>query len=153
MSKVKIVENRSLKGRGRKIKIDTALTVQEARFLDAYMETMNMVEAAKRAGYSGNDNKLRNTANRILNRPNVAYELQQRNKRLMKKSIAHADEVMEYLTSVMRGEVKDQFGLDAPLAERTKAAQELAKRTIDVENRAQGKADNVLQINLNWERD
>ena len=32
----------------------------------------------------------------------------------------------------MRGEVKDQFGLDAPLAERTKAAVELAKRKVDV---------------------
>lgn len=32
----------------------------------------------------------------------------------------------------MRGEVKDQFGLEAPLAERTKAAVELAKRKVDV---------------------
>ena len=39
---------------------------------------------------------------------------------------------MRYFTSVMRGEVKDQFGLDAPLAERTKAAVELAKRKVDV---------------------
>ena len=51
------------------------------------------------------------------------------------EAIADATEVMQYLTSVMRGEVKDQFGLDAPLSERTKAAQELAKRTIDVETR------------------
>ena len=42
---------------------------------------------------------------------------------------------MEYLTKVMRGELKDQFGLEASLSERTKAAQELAKRTIDIENK------------------
>ena len=35
---------------------------------------------------------------------------------------------MEYLTSVMRGEAKDQFDLDASLSERTRAASELAKR-------------------------
>ena len=46
--------------------------------------------------------------------------------------IASAAEVMQYFTAVMRGEVKDQFGLDAPLAERTKAAVELAKRKVDV---------------------
>ena len=60
---------------------------------------------------------------------------------------------MEYFTRVMNGEEKDQFGLDAPLSERTRAAQELAKRTIDLDNRMQGKADNVIQIKLDWGRE
>ena len=38
---------------------------------------------------------------------------------------------MEYLTRVMRGEEKDQFDLEISIAERTKAAQELAKRIVD----------------------
>ena len=57
---------------------------------------------------------------------------------------------MEYFTSVMRGEVKDQFGLDAPLTERTNAAKELAKRTVDVDLRKQGLADNQITVTLNW---
>ena len=57
---------------------------------------------------------------------------------------------MEYFTSVMRGEVKDQFGLDAPLTERTNAAKELAKRTVDVDLRKQGMADNQITVTLNW---
>ena len=44
------------------------------------------------------------------------------------KRIAKPEEVLKYLTSVMRGEVKDQFDLDAPLQERTRAAEALAKR-------------------------
>ena len=44
------------------------------------------------------------------------------------KRIADADEVLQYLSDVMRGMVKDQFGLDASLQDRTKAAQELMKR-------------------------
>lgn len=44
------------------------------------------------------------------------------------KRIADADEVLQYLSDVMRGKVKDQFGLDASLQDRTKAAQELMKR-------------------------
>ena len=33
----------------------------------------------------------------------------------------------------MRGEVKDQFGLDPSLSDRINAAKEIARRTIDVE--------------------
>ena len=39
-----------------------------------------------------------------------------------------ADEVLKYFTSVMRGEEKDQFGLDASLKDRNFAAKCLAQR-------------------------
>ena len=42
--------------------------------------------------------------------------------------IASQDEVLQYLTKVMRGEEKDQFGLDASLQDRTKCAELLGKR-------------------------
>ena len=70
-----------------------------------------------------------------------------------KDTIANAEEVMSYFTAVMRGDVKDQFGLEAPLSERTRAAQELAKRTIDIQNRKDGTADQVVAIKLDWSRD
>ena len=69
-----------------------------------------------------------------------------------KECQATAQEVMEYFTKVMRGEIKDQFGLEAPLSERTKAAQELAKRTFDIENR-KTEPDQKVEINLNWKRE
>ena len=72
---------------------------------------------------------------------------------MTKASIATAQEVMEYFTKVMHGEIKDQFGLDAPLSERTRAAQELAKRTVDIDNRNKGQADAKVEISLNWKRD
>ena len=50
----------------------------------------------------------------------------------------------------MRGEEKDQFGLDAPLAERTRAAQELAKRIIDTVNDADVAVPEI-KVTLNWE--
>lgn len=68
------------------------------------------------------------------------------------QSVAAATEVMQYFTRVMRGEEKDQFGLDAPLSERTKAAQELAKRTVDIENRMNGVTDQKVEIKLDWSR-
>ena len=152
--KIKSLENRS-GGAGRKIKVDTPLTTKEMAFVDAYMTDFNGYEAAKKANLSttNNDATLRSMASQMLNKPNVIMEIQRRNQLMRKKGIADSEEVMNYLTRVMRGEVKDQFGLDAPLSERTKAAQELAKRTIDVENRAAGKADNVLEIKFDWSRD
>ena len=84
-----------------------------------------------------------------LQKPNVRKVINELMEERTKKTIAEANEVMEYFTSVMRGEVKDQFGLDAPLAERTNAAKELAKRTVDVDLRKQGLADNQITVTLN----
>ena len=39
---------------------------------------------------------------------------------------------MKFFTSVMRGEIKDAFGLDPSLQDRMNAAKELAKRTVDI---------------------
>lgn len=72
---------------------------------------------------------------------------------LKNESVATASEVMEFFTSVMRGEVKDQFGLEATLSDRTKAAQELARRTIDIENRKNGEPDQTIAVKLDWSRD
>lgn len=111
------------------------LTPMEAKFLNEYLVTGNGAESIRNAGY-----KCKNPsrhAQTMLNKPYINSEIRFRLERLKTDAIADATEVMEYLTKVMRGEVKDQFGLDAPLSERTRAAQELAKRTIDIENKLQ----------------
>nr|DAE35654.1 MAG TPA: terminase small subunit [Caudoviricetes sp.] len=45
-----------------------------------------------------------------------------------KALIADSDEVLRFYSAVMRGEVKDQFGLDAALGDRLKAGDSLMKR-------------------------
>ena len=47
---------------------------------------------------------------------------------LDKERIASADEVMQFYSDVIRGKIKDQFGLDASLNDRIKAADSLMKR-------------------------
>ena len=148
--KIRLVENRGESGLGRKITVDSPFTLQEAKFINAYMETGDLKLACKMAGYSKPSESL---GKQILAQENVAYEVKKRIYQMKRRSVADAEEVMEYFSSVMRGEVKDQFGLDAPLSERTRAAQELAKRTIDIENHANGKADNVVEIKLDWSRE
>ena len=73
------------------------------------------------------------------------------------KAIMDGQEVMEWFTRIARGEVKDQFGLDASLNDRLKAFQEIAKRTIDIDKKIemnkQGIADNTVNIKIDWSRD
>ena len=89
----------------------------------------------------------------FMHRPKVKAEMNRIMEELKKESVATADEVMQFFTAVMRGEVKDQFGLDATLSDRTRAAQEIAKRTIDIENRQNGTPDQKIEISLDWSRE
>lgn len=100
------------------------LTEKQKRFIDYYIETANATESAKRAGYS------EKTADRIghENLKKLETFISKRLKEKEDSRIASQDEVLEYLTSVMRGEEKDQFGLDASLQDRTKCAELLGKR-------------------------
>lgn len=92
-------------------------------------------------------------AKKIIKKPHVQKRIKELMEEMKKSTIMTGEEVMEYFSAVTRGEIKDQFGLDAPLSERTAAAKEIAKRTIDVELKKQGVNDQKLEINLNWNRD
>ena len=130
------------------------LTQREKAFCRYLVETGNGTEAVKKAGYTcKNDNVAANRASMLQRITKIQEEIKRLNQKLEKPSIMNAEEVMELYTSIARGEVKDQFGLEASLSDRIKAINEIAKRTVDVENRKQGKADAVLQIKLDWKRD
>lgn len=138
----------------KKVTAKTPLTPTEQRFLTEYIRTGKMAASVRKAGYvASSDAAYAAIGRNLLNKPNLKAEVNRVMEELHKETVASANEVMEYFTKVMRGELNDQFGLDAPLAERTRAAQELAKRTIDVENRAKGNADANVAITLNWNRD
>lgn len=100
------------------------LTEKQKRFIDYYIETANATESAKRAGYSSKTAKNIGAENLIK----LNYFIQERLQQLEDNRIASQEEVLQYLTKVMRGEEKDQFGLDASLQDRTKCAELLGKR-------------------------
>lgn len=100
------------------------LTPKQKAFADEYLICGNATEAARKAGYK--QPHVQGSQN--LGKLSVSEYIEERQKQIEDSRIATIDEVMQYLTSVMRGEIKDQFDLEAPLAERTKAAQEILKR-------------------------
>ena len=105
---------------------DTKMTIKQKAFCDYYLETGNATEAARRAGYKGNN--LNRIATENLSKVVIKQYVDERLKEIESKRIAKPQEVMEYFTSVMRGEEKDQFGLEPTLQDRNKAAAELLKR-------------------------
>lgn len=114
------------------------LTERQKAFCDYYIETLNATEAARRAGYSEKTAKEIGCEN--LTKPNIVAYIQERMKQMDKERIASAEEVLEYLTRVMRGEEKEKLLeesdedekiiVEAPpsIRERTKAAELLGKR-------------------------
>lgn len=100
------------------------LTEKQKRFIDYYIETGNASEASKLAGYNGNNLNRIGSENLSKLDKFINIKLQEKEN----ERIASQDEVLEYLTKVMRGQEKDQFGLDASLQDRTKCAELLGKR-------------------------
>lgn len=118
------------------------LTVKQQAFVDYYVETGNATEAAIRAGYSKKSARAVGSEN--LSKPYIKEYIDIRLQEIESARIAKAEEVLKYLTSVMRGEVKEQavvvvnlgdYCSDAKIVDkqvdikdRNKAAEMLAKR-------------------------
>ena len=119
------------------------LTPKQKAFADYYIGCGNAAEAYRKAGYK-NYKSAAVEASKALNNPKISQYIEERQKQIEDSRIASAAEIMQYFTSVMRGEVKDQFGLDAPLAERTKAGVELAKRKVDVAQKTDSRKEAVI---------
>lgn len=82
------------------------LTEKMKRLADKWLELDNLADAHYAAGYSKKANRhaAKNNAYRILQRPEVKEYIQKRLAEIESARIAKVEEVMKYLTSVMRGE-------------------------------------------------
>ena len=109
--------------------MDNKMTEKQKAFCDYYLEAGNATEAYKRAYPScKKDGTARTNSSKLLTNANISQYIDKRLKEIESERIAKPEEVLQYLTSVLRGEEKDQFGLDATLQDRTKAAELLGKR-------------------------
>lgn len=104
------------------------LTPKQKAFADYYIETGNATEAARRAGYSQKTARQMGTEN--LSKPSISAYIAERMATIEAGRVASANEVMQFYTAVMRGEVKDQLGFDVSVADRLKAGAEIMKRLV-----------------------
>ena len=80
------------------------LTAKQQRFCDEYLIDLNATQAAIRSGYS--ERTARAIGNENLTKPDIKEYIEQRMAEKEKALIADQDEVLKYLTSVLRGKSK-----------------------------------------------
>lgn len=102
------------------------LTPKQKAFADEYLICGNAAEAARKAGYSSKTATVIGSEN--LSKPNILEYIAERQKQIEDSRIANIKEVLEFYSSVLRGEIKDQFDMDASLSDRLAAGRELMKR-------------------------
>ena len=116
----------------------TKLTLKQQRFADEYIISGNAYQSAITAGYS--ENYAKGNVVKLLENVSVKSYIDEKLAELQSQKVADQQEVLEYLTAVMRGEktepllVLDGEGTQKvinavpPVQARTKAAELLGKR-------------------------
>ena len=140
------------------------LTAKQQRFCDEYLVDLNATQAAIRAGYSkktayaiGNEN---------LNKPELKKYIERRMAEKEAALIADQNEVMKYLTSVLRGQSQSEIVviegtgegcsdarkmLKAPdETQRLKAAELLGKAHMLFTDKVQQEVDMELNITVDY---
>lgn len=84
----------------------TKMTAKQMRFCDEYLIDLNATQAAIRAGYSKKTAKSIGQEN--LTKPDLKNYIEQRMAEKESSLIASQDEVLKYLTSVLRGETQSE---------------------------------------------
>lgn len=123
------------------------LTPKQKAFADEYLKCGNAAEAYRKAGYK-NFKSSTVEGNKTLKNPKISAYIAERQKQIEDSRIADITEVLQFFSSVMRGEVKDQFDFEATLSDRITAARELMKRYEKSDDRkkdALAKLDEVLK--------
>lgn len=105
---------------------DIKLKPKELKFAEEWLKTTNATQSAIKAGYSART--AYSAGNRLLKKVDVKQYIDERLAEMKESSIADTNEVMQFLSSTMRGDIPDQFGLDPALNDRIKAAELLGKR-------------------------
>lgn len=114
------------------------MNARQKRFCDEYLIDCNATQAAIRAGYSQKTAKQIGQEN--LTKPDLKSYIDEQLELLHNQKTADAQEVLEYLTAVMRGEHTEQTlqlvgegvqtiaDIDVSARERLKAAELIGKR-------------------------
>ena len=82
------------------------MTEKQKRFVNEYLIDGNATQAAVRAGYS--KKTAYSQGERLLRNVEVQSYIQEQVEKISSEKIADAKEVMEYLTSVLRGETRSE---------------------------------------------
>ena len=132
---------------------DNTFTTRELAFIHSYLICGNAAQACREAGYKcKSDNAMARQGSDLLRQPKILGEIQAQIAQREDAKVAKASEILQFYTSVMRGQVLDQFGIEASLDTRIKAANELARHQIELPMKLEQKnvTNNIGSITLNF---
>lgn len=110
-----------------------AVTEQQKRFVDYYIQTANATEAAKRAGYS--PRTAYSSGQRLLKQDEIRRVINERLDSLENERIIQTEEILVHLSDVIRGQVTETivtpggktFSVPVREADRLRAAETILK--------------------------
>lgn len=105
----------------------TKLNLKQQAFVDEYNKTGTAYQSAIRAGYS--EKYAKSSSHKLLENVGIKAEIDKRMEKLKKDSIADQDEILQYLTSVLRGEVTDQELIPIGIGKGEMEVESLEKRS------------------------
>ncbi len=135
------------------------MTAKQQRFCDEYLIDLNATQAAIRAGYS--EKYAHTNANKLLQNTTIKDFISERMAEKEDELIADQNEVLKYLTSVLRGEEKDEQLISNAMGEleiqkirrqhnQMKAAELLAKRYGLLVEKLEADVDMELDIKIDY---
>ena len=134
------------------------LTLKQQCFADEYIISGNATQSAIKAGYS--KKYAATNTDKLLKNTNIKNYIDERLKELEDKAIAKQEEVLQYLTSVMRGEHEEEvlYGVgegvqstrhvEVGAKDRIKAAELLGKRYRLFTDKVELDADVDMELNV-----
>jgi phage terminase small subunit len=139
--------------------IDVKLTPKQKAFCDYYIKLGNATEAAIKAGYSKKTARFIGQEN--LTKPNIRNYIDDQVSKKEKERIADQDEVLEFLTKVLRGEETEEVPVSMTnkfemvdkkpnIKDRTKAAELLGKRYALFKDNVNLNGDLGLNIQIDY---
>lgn len=136
------------------------LTAKQQRFCDEYLIDLNATQAAIRTGYS--EKTAYSQGQRLLKHVEVKNYINEQLEKIRSARTADAQEVMEYLSAVMRGEHTEQVlmlvgdgvqtvtDIDVSAKDRLKAAELLGKAHMLFTDKVQQEIDMDLNITVDY---
>lgn len=140
------------------------LTLKQKRFADEYIISANATAAAIKAGYS--KKTARSIGQENLTKPDIKAYIDERLEKLESAKIATQEEVLQYLTSIMRGDQQEKtlisigelgqeiVDIDVGAKDRIKAAELLGKRYRLFTDKVEMDVSSDITINVGeWDED
>ena len=128
------------------------MTERQKRFVDYYIKTANASEAARLAGYS--EKTAYSIGEENLRKPEIKAAIKERLKEMESERVAETQEVLEHMTAVLRGQVKEtiitpggkKFVVPVRECDRLRAGENLLKVYGAFKDKLDVKVDSMAQF-------